>query len=78
MELKNKKLANDEFYGMQKEILAQWPTGADVDFDKAVEFHKSLPERKIFGQKLIKAKKKAKHWFSQEQALPWCRITLSF
>ena len=29
MELKNKKLTNDEFYSIQKEILTQWPTGAD-------------------------------------------------
>ena len=57
MELKNKKLTNDEFYAVQKEILTQWPTGADVNFEKAVEFHQSLPENKNFGKKLVKAKK---------------------
>ena len=46
MELQNKRLSNDEFYGIQKEILNQWPTGADVNFEEAVEFHKSLPEHK--------------------------------
>ena len=56
MELQNKKLTNDEFYAIQKEILTQWPTGADVDFQKAVDFHKSLPDEKIFSKKLIKAK----------------------
>ena len=56
MELLNKKLTNDEFYGLQKEILTQWPTGAAVDFDAAVEFHKNLPEHKNFGKKLLKAK----------------------
>lgn len=56
MELQNKKLTNDEFYGIQKEILTQWPTGAEVNFDEAVEFHKNLPEHKVFGKKLIKAK----------------------
>ena len=55
MELANKKLSNDEFYSQQKEILAQWPTGADVDFEKAVEFHKNLPDHKNFGKKLLKA-----------------------
>ena len=60
MELQNKKLTNDEFYGIQKEILNQWPTGADVDFDEAVEFHKNLPEHKSFGKKLIKAKNEGK------------------
>ena len=60
MELQNKRLSNDEFYTLQKEILTQWPTGADVDFDKAVEFHKSLPEHKNFSKKLNKAKEEGK------------------
>ena len=60
MELQNKKMTNDEFYSIQKEILTQWPTGADVDFDKAVEFHKALPDHKNFGKKLVKAKKEGK------------------
>ena len=60
MELQNKKLTNDEFYGLQKEILTQWPTGADVNFDEAVEFHKNLPDHKNFGKKLIKAKNEGK------------------
>ena len=60
MELQNKKLTNDEFYSQQKEVLAQWPTGADVDFDEAVKFHQNLPEHKVFGKKLIKAKKEGK------------------
>lgn len=60
MELQNKKLTNDEFYGLQKEILTQWPTGAAVNFDEAVEFHKNLPEHKNFGKKLIKAKAEGK------------------
>ena len=60
MELQNKKLTNDEFYGLQKEILTQWPTGAAVNFDEAVEFHKNLPEHKNFGKKLIKAKSEGK------------------
>ena len=29
-----------------KEILNQWPTGADVNFEEAVEFHKNLPNTK--------------------------------
>ena len=60
MDLQNKKLTNDEFYSQQKEVLAQWPTGADVDFDESVKFHQSLPENKVFGKKLLKAKKEGK------------------
>ena len=33
MDIRNKKLSDDEFYGIRKEILEQWPTGKDVDFD---------------------------------------------
>ena len=60
MELQNKRLSNDEFYGIQKEILNQWPTGADVNFEEAVEFHKNLPDHKNFGKKLSKAKAEGK------------------
>lgn len=53
-------MSDDEFYSLQKEILTQWPTGSEVDFDDAVEFHKKLPEHKIFAQKLLKAKKEGR------------------
>ena len=35
MDIRNKKLSDDEFYGIRKEILGQWSTGKDVDFDEA-------------------------------------------
>ena len=60
MELQNKKLSNDEFYAIQKEILTQWPTGADVDFQKAVDFHNSLSDEKNFSKKLAKAKEEGR------------------
>ena len=37
MDIRNKKLSDDEFYGIRKEIMGQWPTGKDVDFDEAIE-----------------------------------------
>lgn len=57
MEIKNKKLSNDEFYGIRQEILQHWPTGKEVDMEDGIAYHKSLPETKIFSKKLIKAKK---------------------
>ena len=57
MELRNMKLAEDEFMASRGEVLAQWPTGARVDLDDAVEFHKKLPVKKLFSRKLINAKK---------------------
>ena len=60
MELKNKKWSHDEFFAMRKEILAQWPTGAEVDFDEAVKYHETIPARKHFSKQLIKAKKEGR------------------
>ena len=56
LEIKNKRLTDDEFYKIRKEILGTWETGAQVDLDDAIAFHKSLPEHKNFAAKLNKAK----------------------
>jgi len=58
MELRNQKISKDDFMGSRGDVLAQWPTGARVDLDKAVDFHKSLPQSKIFSHKLKDAKAK--------------------
>jgi methylaspartate mutase epsilon subunit len=55
MELCNKKLTQETFLAARAEVLCQWPTGADVDFDEAVKYHKRLPENKIFSAKLRRA-----------------------
>ena len=57
IDIKNKKLRDDEFYKIRKEVLATWETGKEVDLDEAIAYHKSLPEHKIFSNKLNKAKK---------------------
>ena len=60
MEIKNKKLSNDEFYSIRQEILQHWPTGKDVDMEEAIAYHKSLPESKNFSKKLVKAKQEGR------------------
>ena len=55
IDIKNKKWSDDEFYKVRKEILATWETGKEVDLDEAIAHHKSLPEHKIFSNKLNKA-----------------------
>ncbi len=60
MEIRNKKLSDDEFYGIRQEILQHWPTGKDVDLEESIAYHKSLPETKQFSKKLVKAKKEQK------------------
>lgn len=57
MEIKNKKISRDEFTQIRQEVLRGWLTGKDVNLEESFEFHKSLPDHKIFSNKLIKAKK---------------------
>lgn len=56
MEIENKKISKKEFNHIREEVLSLWPTGKDVNLEESFEFHKSLPENKIFSVKLIKAK----------------------
>ncbi len=39
----------DDFARMRSNNLARWPTGAEVDLEEAVAFHKSLPKHKQLG-----------------------------
>ncbi len=43
------RIPEDAFAAMRRENLARWPTGAGVDFEAAVERHKSLPRHKQLG-----------------------------
>ncbi|MBQ2111305.1 MAG: methylaspartate mutase subunit E, partial [Clostridia bacterium] len=56
--VQNKRIPDDEFNSIREEVLKQWPTGAEVDLKEAIEFHKSLPDHKVFSKKLIDAKEK--------------------
>lgn len=57
MELRNKKLESGVFSEIRQEVLQQWPTGQDVNFEEAVEYHKRIPKKKVFAHRLEKAKK---------------------
>ncbi len=52
--VKNQKWDEERFLKERKEVLAQWPTGKEVDLDEAVEYHKQLPENKRFGKVMQK------------------------
>ncbi len=56
MELRNVRMPDDQFEAIRREVLQQWPTGAAVDMEEAIAYHKSLPEAKRFAQKLETAK----------------------
>ena len=40
--LKNVRLDDDKFMKMREEVLATWPTGAEVDIDEAINYHQKL------------------------------------
>ncbi len=40
------RIDDDAFASMRRANLARWPTGAEVELDEAVAFHKSLPAHK--------------------------------
>ncbi len=56
MTLKNKKLTDEEFYSLQKEVLISWPTGKGIEFTESVEYQKSIPNEKRFSVALKQAK----------------------
>jgi methylaspartate mutase epsilon subunit len=46
--VKQKRIDEDKFLEMRKEVLAEWPTGREVDLEEAVAYQRSLPESKNF------------------------------
>jgi len=56
VELKNKKWTEEEFFKTREEVLAQWPTGKEVDLQEAIDYNKKIPAHKNFAKKLIEAK----------------------
>lgn len=58
MEIKNKKWTLEKFYNMREEVLNQWPTGMEVDFNEAVKYHHDLPTNQVMTHKLKEAKDK--------------------
>lgn len=40
------RIPDDAFTAMRRENLARWPTGAEVDLEEALEFHRELPAHK--------------------------------
>ncbi|MCL2618252.1 MAG: methylaspartate mutase subunit E [Defluviitaleaceae bacterium] len=52
----NKRMADDVFHAIRKDVLTHWPTGADVNFDEAVAYQKNIKSEKRFSDKLLYAK----------------------
>ena len=48
IEVRNEKWEEDKFFKVRQEVLSMWPTGKEVDLEEAIEYHKSLPDHKVF------------------------------
>ncbi|MBN2852687.1 MAG: methylaspartate mutase subunit E [Clostridia bacterium] len=48
MEIKNRKLSEEQFHETRKEVLEQWPTGKEVQFQEAVRYHEQIPQNRRF------------------------------
>ena len=70
MVIQNKKIPDAEFQALRQEVLAQWPTGKDVNLEEAVSYHKSMPENRIFSKKLIAAKKNGRTLIQPRAGVP--------
>ena len=70
MDIVNKRITDDEFSRLRKEVLAQWPTGKDVDIEEAAEYHKAMPKSRNFSQKLIDAKNAGKTLVQPRAGVP--------
>ena len=57
MDIRNKRISDEEFNRLRQEVLMQWPTGKEVDLEEAVAYHKAMPESRKFSKKLLDAKR---------------------
>lgn len=53
--LSAERIPDEAFERMRRENLARWPTGAEVDIDEAVEFHRALPAHRNLSAVMRKA-----------------------
>ena len=70
MDIQNKRISDEEFSRLRQEVLAQWPTGKDVNLEEAVAYHKAMPQCRDFSKKLLDAKKEGKTLVQPRAGVP--------
>jgi len=50
MLINDSRISQTSFFQEREEVLKAWPTGKDVNINEAIEYHKNLPEGKIFSK----------------------------
>lgn len=57
MAVNGKKLDEDVFLEQRKQVLGMWKTGAEVDIDEAIAYHKAMPAHKNITNQMQAARK---------------------
>ncbi len=70
MEIQNKRIPQAEFEALRQEVLAQWPTGKDVNLEEAIAYHKAMPESRSFSKKLLAAKREGRTLIQPRAGVP--------
>ncbi|MBQ9843643.1 MAG: methylaspartate mutase subunit E [Oscillospiraceae bacterium] len=70
MDIQNKRISDQEFAQLRQEVLAQWPTGKDVNLEEAVAYHKSMPQSRLFSKKLSDAKRTGRTLIQPRAGVP--------
>jgi methylaspartate mutase epsilon subunit len=70
MDVRNRRLDDKDFARERKEVLATWPTGADVDLDEAIAYHQNMPPQKNFARRLLKARDEGATLIRSESGVP--------
>ena len=70
MDIQNRRISDEEFARLRQEVLAQWPTGKDVDMEEAVAYHKAIPAQRDFSQKLLNAKREGRTLVQPRAGVP--------
>lgn len=70
MDIQNKRIPEGDFARLRQEVLAQWPTGKNVDLEESVAYHKSMPASRDFSKKLLDAKRTGKTLVQPRAGVP--------
>jgi methylaspartate mutase epsilon subunit len=60
IDVKQKRIDEDKFMEMRKDVLSLWPTGKEVDLDEGVNYQKNLPDSKNFKKITEKLRKEGR------------------
>lgn len=70
MDIQNKRIPEGDFARLRQEVLAQWPTGKNVDLEESVAYHKAMPASRDFSKKLLDAKRTGKTLVQPRAGVP--------